>query len=565
MPRNKKKGRSVKKFRSRAEKKARRFREEAKQNEQKQGNRPADFIINKDVLYGPPIEDFNNLVARYDYELEFPRSVREEAEAIHKKGVEDDLSRLDLQKDFVITIDGETAKDFDDAVSLDFRDDVYHLGVHIADVSHYVEKDSKLDKLAVRRGTSVYLIDHVIPMLPEVLSNDLCSLVEGKPRLTFSCLMEIDASGKMLRYQFKKSVIKSRRRSTYTEIQKVLDGNLDLGPEFKEKVILFNNLKGILFRKRMREGSINLESDELFFEPGKAGRIVKIFPKLRLESERIIEEFMLSANICAADFLSKAGAGVYRIHESPDEEKLLRFKHLVGLRGHRLGGGFVNPLQQKGKNHLNDFIESIKDASERKLFSFLLLTSFKQARYSDANVGHYGLAFPLYTHFTSPIRRYPDLLVHRLIHHALKKDERGKHLKALYHGSDLERLSTESSSLERKAVAAEREYHKIKSIRYLSERIGATFDTLVLGIIPRGIFVRDLETGVEGFVDGFFLERYAGENLRYDEKDLVFRKRSGETAFSIGQKLRVELVSVNPERLFVDFRPVREAPEAVED
>jgi len=191
------------------------------------------------------------------------------------------------------------------------------------------------------------------------------------------------------------------------------------------------------------------------------------------------------------------------------------------------------------------------------LFSFLLLTSFKQARYSEVNVGHYGLAFPLYTHFTSPIRRYPDLLVHRLIHSVLKRDG-GKRGKGLYSVDELGRMATQSSGLERKAVAAEREYHKIKSIRYLSERIGHSFDSLVIGLIPRGIFVRDTETGVEGFVDGFFLERYAEESLRFDEKDIVFRTRSGRVAFAIGLKLKVELVSVNPERLFVDFRPVKE-------
>lgn len=557
MPRNKKQGRSLKKFRNRAEKKARRFREEAKQLDAAGKKRPVDYVINKDVVYDRPDEDFNSLLARYDYQLGFPGAVNEESAAIHQRGVEEDASRLDLRGDFVITIDGETAKDFDDAISLEFRDGIYHLGVHIADVSHYVAQDSKLDKVAARRGTSVYLIDHVIPMLPEVLSNDLCSLVEGKPRLTFSCLMDIDESGRCLRYTFKKSVIQSRRRTTYTEIQKILDGKLDLGEEFRKKTILFNQLKQILFRKRIREGAINLESDELFFEPAKGGRIERIFPKPRLESERIIEEFMLMANISAATFLDEAGAGIYRIHESPEEEKLLRFRHLVGLRGHKLPNRFANPLQQKGKNPLNDFIEGIPDLAERKLFSFLLLTSFKQARYSEENVGHYGLAFPFYTHFTSPIRRYPDLLVHRLIHSVLKREgvKRGK---GIYSIDELGRMATQSSGLERKAVAAEREYHKIKSIRYLSERIGHAFDTLVIGLIPRGLFVRDSETGVEGFVDGFFLERYAEESLRFDEKDIVFRTRSGHVAFAIGLKLKVELVSVNPERLFVDFRPVKE-------
>ncbi|MBL8993968.1 MAG: RNB domain-containing ribonuclease, partial [Spirochaetia bacterium] len=264
MPRNKKKGRSLKKFRNRAEKKARRFREEAKQLDSTGKKRPVDYIINKDVVYNRAEEDFNNLLVRYDYQLGFPGAVNDESTAIHGKGVGEDESRLDLRGDFVITIDGETAKDFDDAISLSFRDGIYHLGVHIADVSHYVEKDSKLDKIAARRGTSVYLIDHVIPMLPEVLSNDLCSLVEGKPRLTFSCLMDIDESGRCLRTTFKKSVIQSRRRTTYTEVQKILDGKLDLGEEFRNKVVLFNQLKQILFRKRIREGAINLESDELF-------------------------------------------------------------------------------------------------------------------------------------------------------------------------------------------------------------------------------------------------------------------------------------------------------------
>jgi len=518
-----------------------------------------DFVVNRDLLYEHPKNDFNVLCGRFAYERGFPVAAQAQADAF-KKDPSWDLAegRLDLSREWIITIDGETAKDFDDAISIEYRDGVWHLGVHIADVSFFVGKESKLDLAARRRGTSVYLIDHVIPMLPEVLSNDLCSLVEGQRRLTFSCLITLDDAGRRTGFQFRKSVIVNRRRSTYHEVQAVLDGKLDLGPEFAEKAALMNRLKEILFKKRMAEGAMNLESTELEFEPGRHGAIESISPRPRIEAERVIEEFMLQANICAALLMEKHGAGVYRVHEPPDPEKLMRFGQLAKARGLEARGLLdPHPVSKNTPNPLNAILAPIADPEERRLFSFLLLTSFMQARYSEANVGHWGLGFTHYSHFTSPIRRYPDLLVHRILTAIVHK------AKAPHRPDEIEKMAADASQLERKAVTAEREYHKIKTIRYLEPRIGEFFQTLVLGIIPRGLFVRDLATGIEGFVDYDWLARLADEELFFDERDQSFKTAKGKQVWFLGKRVEVELVGLNPERLFIDFKPVEDSPSRI--
>jgi ribonuclease R len=534
--------------RSRALKKAK----QARQSRENSPTKKNDFLVNRDLLYRKPQEDFDTLVERFDYGRRFPAKVDLAAKSFLQADVTSEIvSRLDLRHEFIITIDGETAKDFDDAISLELVDGVFHLGVHIADVSHFVKQDSVLDQEARSRGTSVYLIDQVIPMLPEALSNNLCSLVQDEDRLTFSCLMTYDLLGNRLSYRFAKSVIKSKRRSTYTEIQKILDGEMDLGPIFAEKVGLYDRLKNILLKKRMAEGSVNIESDELFFEMKSGGKVKNIKPKERKESEKIIEEFMLAANRSAAEILSKAGLGIYRIHEAPDSAKLDRFLFLAARKGLRLDADtLLNGFAGKKANELNAIIEGLDDPHEKKLYSFLLLTSFMQARYSAENIGHYGLAFSHYSHFTSPIRRYPDLLAHRLIERIIKKSP------MRYDVDSVAEIATQSSNLERKAVTSEREYHKVKVIRYLEEKIGDEFDVFVIGMINRGLFVRDLTSGVEGFVDAYHLERFCHEQVTYDENNLVFSTSRGKVLFSLGQKMRVKLLSVNAEKLYIDFRPV---------
>ncbi len=556
MPRRSKK-QAHPKSRSRAAKKAKQVREQREKSPVKKNN----FLVRGDLLYNRPGEDFQVLMERFDYEKRFPGKVELAANVFLQGDVTSEIAhRLDLRHEFIITVDGETAKDFDDAISLELVNDLFHLGVHIADVSHFVKQDSILDREALGRGTSVYLIDQVIPMLPEALSNHLCSLVHDEDRLTFSCLMTFDLEGNRKSFRFVKSVIKSRRRSTYTEIQKILDNQLDLGEDFKEKTVLFDRLKSLLLAKRMREGSVNIESDELFFEMKNGGRIKKIAPKERKESEKIIEEFMLATNRCAAELLSSAGLGIYRIHEEPDSAKLDRFLFLAARKGIKLEADvLLNGFSGKKPNELNAIIEQLKDPHERKLYSFLLLTSFMQARYSAENIGHYGLAFTHYSHFTSPIRRYPDLLAHRLIARIIKKTPLN------YDVDTVSEIANNSSNLERKAVTSEREYQKVKIIRYLEDKIGEDFDVFIIGMIGRGLFVRDLTSGVEGFVDVFHLERFTHEVVSYDENNFVFTNSRGKVLFSLGQKMRVRLLSVNVGKLYIDFRPVEPGPTATGD
>lgn len=514
--------------------------------------RAEDYMVEPDLLYGDRKRDFGVLCMRYGYEKAFPQKAEAEAHGFQiDRSWEQGEGRLDLCHDFVITIDGETAKDFDDAISINKNGDTWTLGVHIADVSHFVTKGSDLDKVASRRGTSVYLIDQVVPMLPEGLSNDLCSLVEGQRRLTFSCLMTFDKDGRRTAFQFKKSVIKSRRRCTYNEVQAVADSKLDLGPEFTEKVALMNGLKDLLRKNRLAEGAVDLESTELFFEPETGGGIASVSPRPHLDSERLIEEFMLQANICAALLMAKSGDGIFRIHEAPDPEKLARFGLVAKARGLDTTGALVpQPLGKKSPNPLNRILEKVADPDERKLFSFLLLTSFMQARYSETNIGHWGLGFTHYSHFTSPIRRYPDLLAHRMLTAIVHRSKPAHRL------DELSSMAASSSDLERKAVTAEREYHKLKTIRYLEDRPGERFEVMVIGLVQRGLFVRDRVTGIEGFVDESWLRRMSDEELFFDERDASFKTPTGQVVHAPGFRMTVELVGVNPERLFIDFRPV---------
>ena len=498
------------------------------------------------VPYTSPDRDLETLLNRFQIKPSFSQSAEREA-AAYSSGLIDDERRLreSLEDKLVITIDGEDAKDFDDAISLECRGEEFFLGVHIADVSHFVSKNSELDREAFKRSTSTYLIDQVIPMLPFKLSNGLCSLVQGKKRLTLTCAIRINGKGEIKDYVFYKSIIENRRRCTYTEIQHLLEGQLDIGKAIKELIERCRRLKGLLRRKRIAEGGLDLETMEISFHLNEKGTVEAVSPKRRLESEQIVEEFMLIANRCAADFLLRHHTGIFRIHEPPPTEKLLPF-HRQAKR-HRLSigdRGVFNPLLRSAPNRYQIFLDSIRDWDMRSLYSYLLLTSLNQACYSESNSGHYGLAFKRYTHFTSPIRRYPDLVVHRLISKLLVNKKIG------YSKNALMRIAKQASARERLAVDAEREYLKIKSIRYMSDKIGQEFQGIITGMIHRGFFVREIMTGIEGFID----QSWLGAGAFYLENEGIYE--DGKTRYCLADKIPVTLVSVNPRKLFIDFKPV---------
>ncbi|OHD64423.1 MAG: hypothetical protein A2096_03945 [Spirochaetes bacterium GWF1_41_5] len=479
--------------------------------------------------------DFSYILERYDFPSGFDKRCRDEAARACKKNTAPG-ERLDLTAENIITIDGETARDFDDAVSINTITSGFLLGVHIADVSHYIAMNSWLDREAQKRGNSVYLLDQVIPMLPEELSNDLCSLVEGKPRLTCSCFMHISMQGKILSYDFKKSLIKSRKRCTYREVQDILDGK-KADTELESLLAKASVLARLLGEKRLEFGSIDFETDEQQITLDAKGFPVEIKRKQRLFSEQIIEEFMLCANICAAEKLTVQKTGIFRVHDAPDEKKIRTFLETVHDLGYR--------IKEAGhKNRYQAFLENITDEERKRVLSTLLLHCMKQAKYSVNNTGHYGLGFPRYTHFTSPIRRCSDLIVHRMLF-----ADSGR---LVYSADELEKIAEKTSLCERTAVEAERDLYKIKSARFMAGLIGKIFNTVVSGIIPRGIFVQDPATGIEGFVSAYAFP----ESSRYNEEKKIFQKKDGSPLYFTGDRIRVKLIKVNTARCFIDFVPV---------
>lgn len=487
------------------------------------------------ITYGREEEDFSNLLFKYDLSDNFLDKSLEELKIYDKLDFEAIYAkRKDLSSNFIITIDGETAKDFDDAISVSKEEnDRYRLGVHIADVSFFVHAGSSLDLEAFDRGTSVYLIDRVVPMLPFRLSNDLCSLVEGRKRLTLTCDMTINSKGEIYSYEFYFSVIENKRRTTYKEVESVLSGENSFGDEFDAFIKLCLELRNILHAKRVNEGSVEIESNELDFKLDGEGHVIDVHEKERLFSESIIEEFMLSANQCAANFLKKHDTGIFRVHEAPYLEKLEAFNEIVKQKGFDLPkGGSFNPLLKKAKNKYQIFLEQIKDRSLKKIFSYYLLTSFNKAVYDENSVGHYGLAFKNYTHFTSPIRRYPDLIVHRLIQKIMASKI------ILYKKKALTDIAKQSSHRERRAVDAEREYWKLKSMRYLQNKIDEKFECIVSGKTEFGYFLKELKTGIEGFC----------------QYSYYLPPKENKSEFEVGDRVWAKLVSLDFRNVHIDFR-----------
>jgi len=495
-------------------------------------------------------QDIDTLIGRYSLQKDPSPASKKQIKRYPQEISElsADNHRLDLSKEYTITIDGDTAKDFDDAISLEKKDGVYHLGVHIADVSYFVPKDSAIDKEARQRGCSFYLLDRVIPMLPFRLSNDLCSLVEGKKRATFSCLMRYNSLGERIDYRFVKSIIKSTKRCTYDEVENILYNNKPLEHSLVRLLNQCESLKSLLYKRRIASGSIDIETNETSFNLDPRGEVVTVSIKKRLESERIIEEFMLAANQCAAEFLSGQKTGIFRIHEAPDKEKIETFLNFLRLKGYGWKGlkGSHNPLEKPGENIYHKLIKQVKDPDHKMLISFKLLTSMKQAKYDVRNIGHWGLGFKNYTHFTSPIRRYPDLMVHRLIYQLIKKKKNstGK--------IELKEIAEHSSIQERRAQEAEWEIQKVKSIRYLRSRVSEIFTGIVTHVIDKGFFVKDTGTGIEGFIDQSFLN----PNFSFDGERQVFFNPNDKMVYGFGQKIKFKLVSVNLKKLFIDFKPV---------
>ena len=456
----------------------------------------------------------------------------------------------------MVTIDGEDAKDLDDAVSIEkLPNGNYKLGVHIADVSHYVRENNPLDKEAFKRATSVYLIDRVIPMLPRKLSNGICSLNPKVDRLTLSCIMEIDHKGKVVNHEIVESVIRTNERMTYTDVTKILEDNdEELIKRYDYLVDDFKTMKElckILRAKRTKRGAIDFEIAEAKIILNELGKPIEIKPYDRAISNRMIEEFMLVANETVAEHMFWTHLPfVYRIHENPDDEKLTKFKEFI----HNLGYN-INWTEEIRPKTLQDIIEKVKGKSEETVVNTLLLRSMMQARYAPECTGHFGLAAQYYCHFTSPIRRYPDLQIHRIIKeylHGKIDEKRENKLKNIVGHS-----AKQSSEMERKAQDAEREVDDLKKAEYMQDRIGEEFEGVISSVTSFGVFV-ELPSTIEGLVHITDLD---DDYYIYEEDHLGLIGERTKKIYKLGDKVLVECVHVDMPNKEIFFKIIEEPNE----
>lgn len=495
-----------------------------------------------------PGVDVLSIIKKYELPLDFPEKVKRQVQQIPDEVLREDLvGREDFRHLKTITIDNEDAKDLDDAVSIEKTSDGYRLGVHIADVSYYVEEKSPLDVEALKRGCSVYLVDRVIPMLPPKLSNGICSLNPRADRLTMSVIIDFDSEANIKSYKITPGVIKTCERMTYTQVNKILE------EEDKETIECFDylvedlhwmkELAEKLSHKRFARGSLDFELDEAKVILDENGHPVDVVKEERRISSSIIEEFMIVANEVVAEhiFWLKIPL-VYRIHENPDEEKINSLKEFLYNFGYTLKG-----TQNLKPKSLQQILEQVKGKPEQRLINTMLLRSLRQARYSGVNFGHFGLASLYYTHFTAPIRRYPDLIVHRILRKQLQNDIDQKQEKKLV--KIVERVAKLSSERERVAEEAERESVDLKIAEYMASRIGETYEAIVSGVTSFGIFV-ELDNTIEGLVHVSHME---DDYYHFNEKTMaLIGERTGKT-FRIGDVVQVKVYNVNIAERHIDF------------
>ncbi|MDP4177933.1 MAG: ribonuclease R [Bacillota bacterium] len=498
--------------------------------------------------------DILTIIKKYKLPEEFPPKVENYAEGISDVIPKSEYKgRLDLRGTKIVTIDGEDAKDLDDAVSIEkLPNGNYKLGVHIADVSNYVKEKNPLDKEALKRGTSVYLIDRVIPMLPKKLSNGICSLNPKVDRLTLSCIMEIDKTGKVLDHNITESVISTSERMTYTDVTKILrDNDEDLIKRYDylyEDFKTMEELCNILYKKRVHRGAIDFDFEECKIILNENGKPIEIKPYERAIANRMIEEFMLVCNETVAEHMFWANMPfVYRIHEDPDEEKLMVFNEFV----HNLGYT-IRLSKEVHPKVLQSVLEKIKGKKEETVVSTLLLRSLKQARYAPECTGHFGLAAKYYCHFTSPIRRYPDLIIHRIIKAFLKGEIDDKRITRL--NTEVEYASKQSSETERTAQDAEREVDDLKKAEYMTERIGQEFSGIISSVTSFGFFV-ELPNTIEGLVHISDLD---DDYYIYDEKHLSLIGERTKKIHRLGDEVKILVDKVNVDLREIYFKLVRD-------
>jgi len=493
--------------------------------------------------------EMNAILAEYGFPLSFPAEVEREAEEISEEISKEEIDkRRDFRETTTFTIDPVDAKDFDDAISFrSLENGNYEIGVHIADVSHYVLPDTPLDHEAFERGTSVYLVDRVIPMLPERLSNGVCSLRPKEDKLCFAAVFEMDAEAQIINEWFGKTIIHSDRRFAYEDVQEIIEAQAG---DFVKEILLLNGLAYKLRDRKFKNGAISFETTEVKFKLDGQGKPLGVYVKERKDAHKLIEDFMLLANRRVAEFIGKKGKGknkftfVYRSHDTPKEDNLLSFAQFALRFGYKINTNTDKEIARS----LNHLMADVEGKKEQNVLTQLAIRSMAKAVYTTKKTSHYGLAFDFYTHFTSPIRRYPDVMVHRLLEHYLAG---GKPVDA----ETYEKLSVHSSQMEKKAADAERASVKYKQAEYLQNQIGTVFTGIISGVTEWGMYVEIEENKCEGMIR---LRDITDDFYTLDEKNYAIIGQRKKKVYQLGDEVQIKVKSVDLTKKQIDFSLVQQ-------